>query len=44
VFWPAVNVLLLSEEKKGVVERLGVGKIHIDAFQPVAAQEQILLG
>lgn len=44
VFWPAVNVLLLSEEKKGVVERLGVGKIHIDAFKLVAVQEQILLG
>ncbi|KAF2812162.1 uncharacterized protein BDZ99DRAFT_262577 [Mytilinidion resinicola] len=44
VFWPAVNVLLLSEEKGGGVERLGVGKIHIDAFNPVAVQEQILLG
>ena len=44
VFWPAVNVLLLSEEKDGVVERLGIGQIHVDAFEPIAQQEELLLG
>ncbi|OAG11534.1 HET-domain-containing protein [Paraphaeosphaeria sporulosa] len=44
VYWPAIDVLLLSEEKDGVVERLGVGKIHVDAFEPIAQLEQICLG
>ncbi|KAJ4350321.1 uncharacterized protein N0V89_008942 [Didymosphaeria variabile] len=44
VYWPAVHVLLLSQEKDGVVERLGVGKIHVDAFEPIARLEEVLLG
>ncbi|KAJ4301003.1 hypothetical protein N0V90_003092 [Kalmusia sp. IMI 367209] len=44
VYWPAMNVLLLSEEKDGVVERMGVGKIHVDAFEPIARYEELLLG
>jgi hypothetical protein len=44
VYWPAINVLLLSNEKDGVVERLGVGKIHVDAFEPIASLEKICLG
>lgn len=44
VWWPTMNVLLLSEEKDSVVERLGIGKIHIDAFEPIAVLEEVLLG
>lgn len=43
-FWPAVDVLLLSEEREGVVERLGVGRIHVEAFEGVAKEEVVLLG
>ena len=44
VYWPAINVLLVSEEREGVVERVGVGKIHVDAFEEVARWEEIRLG
>lgn len=44
VFWPSVNVLLLSEEKEGVVERLGVGQIHVEAFESISRREDVLLG
>jgi hypothetical protein len=44
VYWPAMNVLLLSDEKDGVVERVGVGKIHVDAFEGVARGEEVWLG
>lgn len=44
VWWPAINVLLVSEGRDGVVERLGVGKIHVDAFEGVAEWEEIRLG
>lgn len=43
VFWPVLNVLLLSELKNGVVERVGIGKIHVDAFFPIAKKETIML-
>jgi hypothetical protein len=43
VFWPAINVLLLSEDKDGVVERLGVGRIHVDAFDPISVVEEVML-
>ncbi|KAI1210265.1 heterokaryon incompatibility protein-domain-containing protein [Annulohypoxylon truncatum] len=42
VFWPLFNVLLLSEEKNGRVERRGIGQVHIDAFQN-GKEEEILL-
>ncbi|KAL1592031.1 hypothetical protein SLS60_011623 [Paraconiothyrium brasiliense] len=44
VYWPAVDVLLISQAKDGVVERLGVGKIHVDAFVPIAKFEEVFLG
>lgn len=45
VWWPAINVLLLSEpDKNGVVERIGVGKIHVTAFEAVCEDDEILLG
>jgi hypothetical protein len=44
VYWPAMNVLLLSEERNGVVERVGVGKIHVDAFEDVAVDAEVWLG
>jgi hypothetical protein len=44
VYWPAINVLLLSEEKDGEVERLGVGRIHVDAFDPISVMEEVMLG
>jgi hypothetical protein len=43
VFWPVLDVLLLSEPQNGIVERVGIGKMHVDAFFPVAKQECILL-
>ena len=46
--WPVLNVLLLSEPQDrvvdGVVERLGVGKVHVDAFYAIAKEETVLLG
>jgi hypothetical protein len=42
--WPYINVLLLSEDGNGVVERLGVGRIHVHAFMKQAREETILLG
>lgn len=46
--WPVLNVLLLSEPRDGmeggVVERLGIGKVHIDAFNAIAKEETIFLG
>ncbi|KAH8781246.1 hypothetical protein F5883DRAFT_539708 [Diaporthe sp. PMI_573] len=45
VWWPAVNVLLLSEpDENGVVERVGIGKIHVTAFDAVSESDEILLG
>lgn len=45
VFWPVLNVLLLSDGRKdGVVERVGVGKVHIDGFMPAATEEDLFLG
>lgn len=45
VWWPAMNVLLLSEpDRNGVVERIGVGKIHVTAFEAVCEEDEILLG
>jgi hypothetical protein len=42
--WPLLNVLLLSEPQNGVVERVGIGQIHVDAFLPAAKKETIMLG
>lgn len=44
VWWPILNVILLSVEEQGVVERLGVGQIHVDAFYPNAVEATVLLG
>lgn len=45
VWWPAINVLLLSEPgESGVVERIGIGKIHVTAFEAVCEEDEILLG
>src|SRR5690606_11280535 len=45
VFWPILNVLLLSKPRAdGVVERVGIGKVHVDGFLPVAKEEDVLLG
>jgi hypothetical protein len=44
VLWPVFNILLLSREDNGIVERLGVGRIHVDAFKRTAQEEVILLG
>ncbi|MCJ1248404.1 hypothetical protein MMC30_005621 [Trapelia coarctata] len=41
--WPLYNVLLV-ERRDGIVYRLGLGKIHIDAFDPVAERKDIVLG
>jgi hypothetical protein len=41
--WPRVNVLLLSQETDGCVERIGCGEIHIDAFMPMAQIVTVLL-
>jgi hypothetical protein len=41
--WPLYNVLLI-EWKEGVAYRLGIGKIHVDAFDPVASRKNIILG
>lgn len=43
VFWPLFDVLLLREQEDGTAERLGIGKIHVDAFLPVAKESCILL-
>ncbi|RWA11278.1 hypothetical protein EKO27_g3823 [Xylaria grammica] len=43
VYWPRVNVLLLSQETEGCVERIGCGEIHIDAFVPIAQTSTVLL-
>ncbi|KAI7787584.1 HET-domain-containing protein [Diaporthe eres] len=45
VWWPAINVLLLSEPgESGAVERIGIGKIHVTAFEAVCEEDEILLG
>jgi hypothetical protein len=45
VWWPAMNILLLSEpDEDGVVERMGVGRVHVDAFDAIAVPETIFLG
>ncbi|KAI1737958.1 heterokaryon incompatibility protein-domain-containing protein [Xylaria scruposa] len=41
--WPRVNVLLLSQETDGCVERIGCGQIHIDAFAPNAQASTVML-
>ncbi|KAI0478252.1 heterokaryon incompatibility protein-domain-containing protein [Xylaria cf. heliscus] len=41
--WPRVNVLLLSQEKDGYVERIGCGQIHVDAFMPNAQASTVML-
>ncbi|KLU89992.1 hypothetical protein MAPG_08959 [Magnaporthiopsis poae ATCC 64411] len=44
VFWPFFDILLLSEPgSDGTVQRLGIGKIHIDAFLPISIEESVLL-
>lgn len=44
VFWPIVNVLMVSAPRKdGVVERVGIGKMHVDGFFSVAKEEIVLL-
>ncbi|KLU90945.1 hypothetical protein MAPG_09470 [Magnaporthiopsis poae ATCC 64411] len=44
-FWPYFDVLLLTDPgESGVVERLGIGKIHVDAFLPIASEELVWLG
>lgn len=45
VWWPAINVLLLSgPDRNGVVERTGIGKIHVTAFEAVCEEDEVLLG
>lgn len=45
VWWPAINVLLLSElNENGTVERIGIGKIHVTAFEAGCEEDEILLG
>lgn len=45
IWWPAINAMLLSEpDANGVVERFGVGKIHVTAFEAVCEEDEILLG
>jgi hypothetical protein len=44
VWWPSINVLLISEKQDGIFERLGVGKIHVDAFELIGEKKKILLG
>ena len=45
VFWPIVNVLMVSAPRKdGVVERVGIGKMHVDGFFAAAKEELVLLG
>ncbi|KAK7697578.1 hypothetical protein SLS64_013397 [Diaporthe eres] len=45
VWWPAINVLLLSEPgESGTVERIGIGKTHVTAFEAVSEEDEILLG
>lgn len=45
VFWPIVRVLMLSRGVQGeVVERVGVGKVHVNGFMPIATEEDVLLG
>ncbi|KAI6088037.1 heterokaryon incompatibility protein-domain-containing protein [Hypoxylon rubiginosum] len=44
VFWPILNVLLLFEKRGGIVERCGIGQIHVDAFYAIDNEEPILLG
>jgi hypothetical protein len=44
VWWPTMNVMLLSEPKDGVYERFAVGQIHVTAFEPLAIEEEIILG
>jgi hypothetical protein len=41
--WPLFNVLLLSEPHDGIVERLGIGQIHVDAFG-LGTKKVVLLG
>lgn len=41
--WPLYNVLLI-EWKEGVAYRLGIGKIHVDAFDSVASRKNVILG
>ncbi|KAH6657652.1 heterokaryon incompatibility protein-domain-containing protein [Truncatella angustata] len=42
--WPVMNVLLLSKKDNGVMERVGVGRIHVDAFTKKAVEATVLLG
>ncbi|KAE9378460.1 HET-domain-containing protein [Stipitochalara longipes BDJ] len=44
VFWPTFDVILLAEQDDGTAERLGIGKIHVDAFLCVAKKSCVLLG
>ncbi len=44
IFWPTFDVLLLSEQKDGTFERLGIGKIHVDAFLAAGKKSCVLLG
>jgi hypothetical protein len=41
--WPLYNVLLVIREN-GVMYRRGLGKIHVDAFDPVATDGHFVLG
>lgn len=41
IYWPVYNVLLLSKPNgSGAVERLGIGKIHVDAFLAAPAKDK----
>lgn len=42
ILWPLLNVLLLSDEKNGTVERCGIGQIHVDGFKD-SKEEKVLL-
>lgn len=45
IWWPAINVSLLSQpNENGVVERVGIGRIHVTAFKAVEKHAEILLG
>lgn len=43
IFWPVFDVLLMTDRDNGAVERLGIGKIHVDAFLSIANESCVLL-
>lgn len=45
IWWPAINVLLFSKpNENGMVEIIGVGKVHVTAFDAISGSDEILLG